>query len=184
MGFGTLTVHQLQHQGETATVIFTSWTTISHEYRRHGNIQRVGFAEILRQCLMHPLCSICWMMTSSALNAYLLMVHNFHASYPRQGRRLSSRECAFVKQVLDRDGSQWVPDTGVIERDGVSFLREGRVDQGKVDLCDPDIAFHVGANPRQSDGDSLMCLLAFVINGGWAFGVNVGHGLAAARTKG
>lgn len=31
---------------------------------------------------------------------------------------------------------------------------------------------------------ALMCLLAFVICGGWAFGVNVGHGLATARAAG
>lgn len=158
VGFGTLSVYEVQHQGETATVIYTGWTMISHEFRRHGVIQRVGFAEFLRQRLRHPRRSIYWMMTSSTLNSYLVMARNFHDSFPRAGRTLSARERDFVEQVLQRNGSAWNPATGVIERGGASFYREGRVDQGGVDASDPDIAFYIGANPGQADGDSLVCL--------------------------
>ncbi|MFO1329143.1 MAG: hypothetical protein U1F56_17420 [Rubrivivax sp.] len=167
VGFGTLTVHEVQHQGETATVIYTGWTMISHEFRRHGIIQRVGFTEFLRQRLRHPRRRIYWMMTSSTLNSYLVMARNFRDSYPRAGRPLSPRERAFVEQVLQRNGSVWNPDTGVIERGGASFYREGRVDQGAVDTRDPHIAFYVEANPGQAEGDSLVCLAPLTLRNFW-----------------
>lgn len=158
VGFGTVTVHPVRHQGRAATVIYTGWTMISPEFRRHGIIQRVGFAEFLRQRLKHPLRPIYWMMTSSTLNSYLVMARNFHDSYPRAGRGLSDQERAYVEQVLQHNGTPWNPDTGVIERGGASFYREGRVDLGAVDTRDPDIAFYVQANPGQAKGDSLVCL--------------------------
>ena len=167
VGFGTMTIHEVQHQGETATVIYVGWTMISPEYRRHGIIERAGFAAFLRQRLRHPTRRIYCMMTSSTLNSYLAMARNFRDSYPRAGRELSPSERAFVEQVLERNGAVWNPITGVIERGGASFYREGRVDQGGVDTSDPDIAFYVSANPGQAQGDSLVCLAPMTLRNFW-----------------
>lgn len=158
VGFGTITVNDVAWQGEKAVVLYVGWTMISPEYRKYGITQRLGFQTFLKQRLKHPLRNIYWMMTSSTLNSYLVLVRNFRDSYPRAGRRFPPRESAYVEQVLQRIGSQWDPATGVIARGGVSFYREGRVDQENVDRTDPDIAFYMTANPGQADGDSLVCL--------------------------
>jgi len=158
VGFGTLTVNHVTWQDEKAIVIYVGWTMISPEFRKHGITQRLGFETFLKQRLRHPTRNIYWMMTSSTLNSYLVLVRNFRDCYPREGRRFPPRETAYVEQVLERIGSQWNPATGVIARGGVSFYREGRVDKEDVNQNDPDIAFYITANPGQAEGDSLVCL--------------------------
>ena len=158
VGFGTLTVNDVAWQDERATVIYVGWTMISPEFRKHGITQRLGFHAFLKERLKHPTRNVYWMMTSSTLNSYLVLVRNFRDSYPRAGRRFPPRESAYVEQVLERLGSQWDPATGVIARGGVSFYREGRVDRDEVNQSDPDIAFYITANPGQAQGDSLVCL--------------------------
>jgi hypothetical protein len=158
VGFGTLSVIDVDYQGDRAIVIYVGWTMISPEFRKHGITQRLGFRAFLQQRLKHPRRDIYWMITSSTLNSYLVVVRNFRDSYPQAGRHWPPRESAYVEQVLARLGSAWDPQTGVIGRGGVSFYREGRVDQGDVDVSDPDIAFYMQANPGQAQGDSLVCL--------------------------
>lgn len=158
VGFGTLTVNDVTWQDEKAIVIYVGWTMISPEFRKNGIPQRLGFNAFLKQRLKHPTRNIYWMMTSSTLNSYLVLVRNFRDSYPQAGRRFPPRESAYVEQVLERLGSQWDPATGVIARGGVSFYREGRVDKEDVNQSDPDIAFYITANPGQAEGDSLVCL--------------------------
>jgi hypothetical protein len=158
VGFGTLTVNHVTWQDEKAIVIYVGWTMISPEFRKHGITQKLGFLTFLKQRLKHPTRNIYWMMTSSTLNSYLVLVRNFRDSYPRAGRRFPPRESAYVEQVLARIGSQWDPATGVIARGGASFYREGRVDRDEVNQNDPDIAFYITANPGQAEGDSLVCL--------------------------
>jgi len=158
VGFGTLTVNDVTYQDEKATIIYVGWTMISPEFRKHGITQRLGFNAFLKERLKHPLRNVYWMMTSSTLNSYLVLVRNFRDSYPQAGRRFPPRESAYVEQVLARLGAQWDPATGVIARGGASFYREGRVDKDAVDTSDPDIAFYITANPGQAEGDSLVCL--------------------------
>jgi len=158
VGFGTLSVIDVEHEGNKATVIYVGWTMISPEYRKHGITQRLGFKTFLKERLKHPLRDIYWMITSSTLNSYMVVVRNFRDSYPQAGRQWPPRERAYIAQVLTRIDAEWNPQTGVIGRGGVSFYREGRVDQGDVDTSDPDIAFYMQANPGQAEGDSLVCL--------------------------
>ena len=158
VGFGTLSVIDVEHEGQRAIIIYVGWTMISPEYRKHGITQRLGFKTFLKQRLKHPLRDIYWMITSSTLNSYLVVVRNFRDCYPRADRQWPPRERAYVEQVLSRLGSSWDPQTGVVERGGVSFYREGRVDQGEVDASDVDIAYYMQANPGQAEGDSLVCL--------------------------
>ena len=158
VGFGTLSVIDVEHQGDKAIVIYVGWTMISPEFRKHGITQRLGFRAFLQQRLRHPGRNIYWMITSSTLNSYLVVVRNFRDSYPQAGRHWPARESAYVEQVLARIGAEWDPQSGVIGRGGVSFYREGRVDQDNVDSSDPDIAFYMQANPGQAQGDSLVCL--------------------------
>lgn len=158
VGFGTLSVIDVEHEGSKAIVIYVGWTMISPEYRKHGITQRLGFKAFLKQRLKHPLRDIYWMITSSTLNSYLVVVRNFRDSYPQADRPWPAREGAYVEQVLARLGSPWDPQTGVIGRGGVSFYREGRVDKGAIDSSDPDIAFYAKINPGQAEGDSLVCL--------------------------
>ena len=109
-----------------------------------GKFPDFGFRGISQRIHLHqPLAA-----QQCQLNSYLAMARNFRDSYPRAGRPLSPRERAFVEQVLERNGAVWNPLTGVIERGGASFYREGRVDQGGVDTSDPDIAFYVSAIAR------------------------------------
>jgi hypothetical protein len=158
VGFGTLSVIHVVHEGEKAIMIYVGWTMISPEFRKHGIPQRLGFQSFLRQRLKHPLRPIYWMMTSSTLNSYLVVARDFRDSYPKAGRHYPPRESAYIEQVLAHLGSTWDPRTGVIARGGASFYREGRVDQDEVDTSDPDIAFYMQANPGQAEGDSLVCL--------------------------
>ena len=158
VGFGTLSVIEVEHERNKATIIYVGWTMISPEYRKHGITQRLGFKTFLKERMKHPLRNIYWMITSSTLNSYLVVVRNFRDSYPRAGRQWPPRERAYIEQVLARLGAEWNPQTGVIGRGGVSFYREGRVDQGDADATDPDIAFYIQANPGQAEGDSLVCL--------------------------
>ena len=158
VGFGTLSVIDVDHEDKKATIIYVGWTMISPEFRKHGITQRLGFKQFFKQRLKHPLRDIYWMITSSTLNSYLVVARNFRDSYPQVNRPWPRRESAYVEQVLTRLDSEWDPNTGVISRGGVSFYREGRVDQGTVDADDPDIAFYARANPGQAEGDSLVCL--------------------------
>lgn len=158
VGFGTLSIIPVEHGGKRATVIYTGWAMISPEFRKHGIIQRVGFNAFLQERLKSPFRRIYWMMTSSTLNSYLLMVRNFVVSYPREGLDWPPLEKAYVQQVLDRMGARWNPDTGVVERGGLSFYREGQVDATARDSSDPDIAFYARTNPSQAQGDTLVCL--------------------------
>ena len=158
VGFGTLSAIEVEYQGSKASIIYVGWTMISPEYRRHGITQRLGFKAFLKQRLKHPLRDIYWMITSSTLNSYLVVVRNFRDSYPQADRPWPARESAYVEQVLERLGSPWDPQTGVIGRGGISFYREGRVDQGSIDSSEPDIAFYAKINPGQAEGDSLVCL--------------------------
>lgn len=158
VGFGTLSVIEVEHEVKKASIIYVGWTMISPEFRKHGITQRLGFREFIKQRLRHPLRDIYWMITSSTLNSYLVVVRNFRDSYPQVNRDWPRRESAYVEQVLNRLGSEWDPKTGVVGRGGVSFYREGRVDHGAVDANDADIAFYARANPGQSEGDSLVCL--------------------------
>ena len=158
VGFGTLSVIDVEHAGARAIIIYAGWAMISPEYRKHGITQRLGFSAFLKQRLKHPLRDIYWMTTSSTLNSYLLVVRNFRDSYPRAGRQWPPLEKAYIEQVLTHIGAEWDPQTGVIGRSGASFYREGRVDLEEVDTGDPDIAFYIEANPGQASGDSLVCL--------------------------
>jgi hypothetical protein len=158
VGFGTMTVLDVEYEDSKATIIYTGWTMISPEFRKHGITQRVGFKAYVMQRLKHPLRDIYWMMTSSTLNSYLLIVRNFSDSYPKANRPWQPREIAYVEQVLAHLGVAWNPQTGVIDRAGLSFYREGQVGHDALDSADPDIAFYAQANPGQAEGDTLVCL--------------------------
>lgn len=158
VAFGTLSISKVEHEGEKAIIIYTGSGMISPAFRKHGIIQRVGFNAFLNQRLRHPFKKIYWMMTASTLNSYLLMVRNFEVSYPKTRVEWPGREKSYVQQVLSQIGAKWNPDTGVVERGGLSFYREGQVGHRDINSSDEDIAFYAQANPGQAEGDTLVCL--------------------------
>jgi hypothetical protein len=171
VGFGAVDMIEVEHEGRTYALFYTHWGVLAPQLRGRNVSQRVGLRCFLRYRMRHPLRPVYWLFTASTFHSYLLLARNAATYWPRPGTPCPPRERAILAAAMQKLGDPtWDPDAGVLRRNGASRYREGVVDDDPTILDHPVVGaavrFYREQNPRQVEGDSLVCLCPFSV-GNW-----------------
>lgn len=159
VAFGAIDALIIPHGGREHGILLTRWAALDPTLRGTNIVQRVGLRAYLRFRARHPLMPVYWMFGASTYTSYLLLSRNHATYWPRPGVAWPEPERALRDAVMALDAEPgWDPQTGVVRRFGATRYREGVVDDDPAMLGRADVRFYHGANPRQADGDTLICM--------------------------
>jgi hypothetical protein len=161
--FVAVDVVEVEHEGQTVAFLCSHWAFLDPQVRGCNLIHRVGGGSFLRYRARHPTRPVYWLFTASTFHSYLLLVRNFETFWPRAGVPWPTRERVLIEAAMRRvDDPAWDPEAGVLRRNGASRYREGVVDDEpgilQHPVLGPAVRFYREQNPRQVEGDSLVCL--------------------------
>ena len=166
VGFGAARFFTVETRGRRYGIVYSGWGAVDPRLRGHNLVQRGGIHFYLRCRLRHPRMPFYWLFAASTYKSYLLMRRNFVDCWPRPGEPWPSRELEIRRLAMEHLGdANWDPESGVIRRNGALRYREGVVADDPAALADPDVRFYATLNPRQAEGDTLVCLAAFSARG-------------------
>jgi hypothetical protein len=169
LGFHALRELMVDCGGYRCAVLYTSYADIHPASRGHNLLQRVAVMRLLWLKLRHPLRPVYFVYTASTYMSYLLLPHNVAEYWPGPRDPPPPRVRALldeVMQALERDG--WDPAAGVIHRHGRLRYRVGVVADDPRLLTVPEIAFYAQLNPRQAEGDTLVCACPLSLRNLWS----------------
>lgn len=166
VAFGAARLFTVEWEGRRYGIVYTGWAAIEPRYRGRNLVQKAGVHFTLRCRLRHPRMPLYWLFGASTYRSYLLMRHNFVDFWPHPTRPWPARELQLRRLAMEALADpNWDADAGVVRRFGTQRYRDGVVADDPSVLADPDIRFYAALNPRQAEGDTLICLAELSLRG-------------------
>lgn len=159
VGFSTLLVRAVEHEGRAVTAVFSGDTIVAPEAWGSTALARAWIAAVNKIRASSPACPCYWLLLTSGFRTYRFLPVFWREFYPRHDARTPVDAQRLLSELARTQyGPCYNQAAGLVRFAQPQTLRDrlGVVPVGRE--ADPHVAFFLSRNPGHSNGDELVCL--------------------------